>query len=187
MSSFMAPSILFVPANILWSLPFTYWLLPSFTQCAPFLIDRINTPLLLSLLSCSRYKVVKFFPPCHIIPSHLSKTGVCIMFYIFCNIISSQDAIVCAHCYLYSASRTAGGPNIKIRAGVLKSAVEWREDQTIQAYISLQNVQLSWEMFFVKTVVSAFPVNCYTLASSHASTPLHSCCHSSISSHYQRT
>lgn len=185
--------LLWLPASFLCLLIYCGLCLSLTDFCPP----SLNVPLFSSteliphfsslFFPAPRYKVVKFFPPCHIIPSHLSKTGVCIMFYIFCNIISSQDAIVCAQCYLYSASRTAGGPNIKIRAGVLKSAVEWREDQTIQAYISLQNVQLSWEMFFVKTVVSAFPVNCYTLASSHASTPLHSCCHSSISSHYQRT
>lgn len=176
----MAPSILFMAANILWSLPFSYWLLPSFTQCALFSSTELTPHFFSRFFPAPRYNVAKFFPPCHIIPSHLSKTGVCIMFYIFCNIISSQDAIVCAQCYLCSASCTAGGPNTKVRAGVLKSAgMKGKSNSTSLNISSGMNVQPSWEMVFVKTVVSAFPVNCYTPASSHASIPLRSCCHSS--------
>lgn len=98
MSSFMAPSTLFMAANILWPLPFTYWFLLSFTQCVLFLTG-INTPSLPSLFPPPRYNVVKFSSPCHVILSHLSKTGVYIMLYIFCNTISSQDAMVCTQCY----------------------------------------------------------------------------------------
>lgn len=98
MSSFMAPSTLFIAANILWSLHFTYWFLLSFTQCVLFLTQRINTPSLLSLLPAPSYNVVKFSSPCHVILSHLLKTGAYIMLYIFCNTISSQGATVCTQC-----------------------------------------------------------------------------------------
>lgn len=99
MSSFMAPSTLFMAANILWSLPFTYWFLLSFTQCVLFLTQRINSPSLLSLFPAPRYNVVNFSSPCLVILSHLSKTAVCILLCVFCNVISSQDATVCTQRY----------------------------------------------------------------------------------------
>lgn len=180
-------------ASFLWLLIYCGLCLSLTDFCPP----SLNVPLFSSteltphffslFFPAPTYNVVKFFSPCHIIPSHLSKTGVCIMFYIFCSIISSQDAIVCAQCYLCSASCTAGGHKSQSRSAQICSGMKGKSTSTSLNISSGMNVQLSWELVFVKTVVSAFPVNCYTLASSHASIPLHSCCHSSrICSHCQK-
>lgn len=128
--------LLWLLAPSLWLLiycvPFSYWVLPSFTQCVLFLTQRINTPSLLSLLSAPRQKVGKFSSPCHAILSHLSKTGVCIMLYIFHNITISQDAIVCAPCSCM-VPNAVGEPHTEGRTGMLKSSEEYGENQTMQA------------------------------------------------------
>lgn len=131
---------------LLWLLAPSLWLLIycglclSLTDfCSPslnvsFFLPRELTPHLCYLFPAPRYNVVKFFSPCHVILSHLSKTGVYIMLYIFCNTISSQEAMVCTQCYCVLLN-AVGGPNTKVRAGMLKSLEDWRENWTIQAKI----------------------------------------------------
>lgn len=76
MSPFMVPRTLFMAANILCSLPFTYWFLLSFTRRVLFLTQRINTTPLLSLFPAPRCNIVKLSSPWRVILSHLSRTGL---------------------------------------------------------------------------------------------------------------
>lgn len=113
----MVPRTLFMAADILCSLPFTYWFLLSFTQHVLFLTQRINTPSLRSLFPSPRYNAAKFSSPRHVTLSHLWWTGVYMMLYLLCNALSSRDAAACA-VLPWAAQCTVGEPDRDLRAGI---------------------------------------------------------------------
>lgn len=150
--------LLWLLAPSLWLLiycvPFSYWVLPSFTQCVLFLTQRINTPSLLSLLSCSQTesREVLFSLSCYSFPSlkdrslhnalHLPQHN----YQPGCNCLRSVF-LHGAKCSGWTSYRRQNR-NAEIFRGI------WGKSNYAGLNIpSDRKVQLLWEIFSVKTVV----------------------------------